>query len=225
MSNFEDIGFSKIDYDREDRQGFPEVIYGESKTVEQIQIICGKLIEEHGKTMVTRIDKDKGDMLLTEFPEGMYDPVSRIFKYGTSSQKLNGEVMVIAAGTSDLYVAEEAAITAEWMGCKVNRLYDVGVAGIDRLLSYREVITEASVLIVVAGMEGALPSVVGGLVRRPVIAVPTSVGYGAHLEGITPMLAMLTSCSSGMSVVNIDNGFGAAFQAAMILKLANEGVN
>src|SRR5699024_7897597 len=146
-----DIGFSKIDYDREDRQGFPEVIYGESKTVEQIQIICSKLIEKHGKAMITRVDKGKADVLLTVFPEGEYDTESRIFKYGNASQNFKGDIMVIAAGTSDLYAAEEAAITAEWMGCKVNRLYDVGVAGIDRLLSYREEITQASVLIVVAG--------------------------------------------------------------------------
>lgn len=130
--------------------------------------------------------------------------------------------MVLSAGTSDLPVAEEALLTAQWMGCEVEAINDVGVAGIDRLLSYREYLQTASVLVVVAGMEGALPSVVTGLVKRPVIAVPTSVGYGAHLEGLTPLLGMLTACASGMSVVNIDNGFGAAYQAALILKVANE---
>lgn len=225
MENFEDLGFSKVDYDREKRQGFPEVIYGEGKAIEHLGPIMGKLIERHGKVMVTRLDQEKADHLLDLHPEASYDRISRILTFGKPVQTFGGTVMVLAAGTSDLFVAEEAALTAEWMGCNVRRLYDVGVAGIDRLLAYRDEITQASVLIVVAGMEGALPSVVGGLVERPVIAVPTSVGYGAHLEGITPLLAMMSSCASGMSVVNIDNGFGAAYQAAMILKLVSEGVH
>lgn len=225
MKKFEDLGFSKVDIDRERRTGYPEVIYGEGKTAEQINLIMEKLIESHGKVMVTRLSEEKAALLLENYPSAHYDAVSRILLYGSASRQYHGEVMVMCAGTSDLPVAEEAAITAEWMGCKVNRLYDVGVAGIDRLLAYREEITKASVLIVVAGMEGALPSVVGGLVKRPVIAVPTSVGYGAHLQGLTPLLGMLTSCASGMSVVNIDNGFGAAYQAALILQLASEGVN
>jgi pyridinium-3,5-biscarboxylic acid mononucleotide synthase len=225
MEKFEDLGFSKVDFDRERRTGYPEVIYGEGKTAEQINVIMTKLIEKHGKVLVTRVDQEKGKALTEAFPLAQYDAVSRILQYGNPQQQYGGEVMVLCAGTSDLFVAEEAAITAEWMGCKVKRLYDVGVAGIDRLLAYREEITKASVLIVVAGMEGALPSVVGGLVQRPVIAVPTSVGYGAHLQGLTPLLTMLTSCASGMSVVNIDNGFGAAYQAALILKLASEGVS
>ncbi|ANU14554.1 Circadian phase modifier [Planococcus halocryophilus Or1] len=225
MENFEDLGFSKVDYGREKRQGFPEVIYGEGKTIEQIEPIMEKLIEKHGKVMVTRLDKEKGESLVSTFPLAHYDYTARILLYGKPENYYGGEVMVVCAGTSDLFVAEEAAITAEWMGCKVKRLYDVGVAGIDRLLAFREEITNADVLIVIAGMEGALPSVIGGLVQRPVIAVPTSVGYGAHLQGITPLLAMLSSCSSGMSVVNIDNGFGAAYQAALILKLVSEGVN
>jgi pyridinium-3,5-biscarboxylic acid mononucleotide synthase len=224
VEKFEDLGFSKVDFDREKRTGYPEVIYGEGKTALQIQQIMTKLIEKHGKVLVTRVDEEKGSTLIEAFPLAQYDCTSRILKYGVPERLFGGEVMVLCAGTSDLFVAEEAAITAEWMGCKVKRLYDVGVAGIDRLLAYREEITKASVLIVVAGMEGALPSVVGGMVRRPVIAVPTSVGYGAHLLGLTPLLTMLTSCASGMSVVNIDNGFGAAYQAALILKLASEGV-
>lgn len=223
VEGFEDLGFSKVDYDREERNGFPEVIFGEGKDIDHIEQIMEKIINRHGKVMVTRLDNEKGKKLVSEFPQAVYDATSRTLRYGQSNQQFPGKVMVLCAGTSDLFVAEEAAITAEWMGCKVTKLYDVGVAGIDRLLSYREEILQASVLIVIAGMEGALPSVVAGLVQRPVIAVPTSVGYGAHLEGITPLLAMLTSCSSGMSVVNIDNGFGAAFQASLILKLASEG--
>ncbi|WP_261133477.1 nickel pincer cofactor biosynthesis protein LarB [Bacillus sp. Marseille-Q3570] len=222
---FEDLGFSKVDIDREKRTGFPEVIYGEGKTEDQISKIMERLIAHHGKVMVTRLSAEKAEGLYTRFPKAEYDEVSRILRYGVSNRQYRGEVMVLCAGTSDLPVAEEAAVTAEWMGCKVKRLYDVGVAGIDRLLAYRDAITKASVLIVVAGMEGALPSVVGGFVRRPVIAVPTSVGYGAHLEGLTPLLGMLTSCASGMSVVNIDNGFGAAYQASLILQLATEGVD
>jgi pyridinium-3,5-biscarboxylic acid mononucleotide synthase len=225
MKNFEDLGFSKVDIDRERRNGYPEVIYGEGKTTNQIRLIMDKLVQTHGKVMVTRLSEEKAGVLIQDFPAANYDSVSRILLYGSPSRQYKGEVMVIAAGTSDLPVAEEAALTAEWMGCKVKRLYDVGVAGIDRLLAYREEITKASVLIVVAGMEGALPSVVGGLVRRPVIAVPTSIGYGAHLQGLTPLLAMLTSCASGMSVVNIDNGFGAAYQAALIMQLASEEAN
>ncbi|MDN4524230.1 nickel pincer cofactor biosynthesis protein LarB [Fictibacillus fluitans] len=224
MEKFEDLGFSKVDLDREKRTGYPEVIYGEGKTADQIKKIMETLIDNHGKAMVTRLAKEKAEVLLAVYPDAHYHDVSRILLYGPPREKYGGDVMVVAAGTSDLPVAEEAAITADWMGCKVNRVYDVGVAGIDRLLAYREDITKASVLIVVAGMEGALPSVIGGMVQRPVIAVPTSVGYGAHLQGLTPLLAMLTSCASGMSVVNIDNGFGAAYQAALILKLANEGV-
>ncbi|MFE4353630.1 1-(5-phosphoribosyl)-5-amino-4-imidazole-carboxylate carboxylase [Peribacillus butanolivorans] len=225
MEKFEDLGFSKVDIDRERRTGYPEVIYGEGKTAVQICLIMEKLIESHGKVMVTRLSEEKAALLLEKYPSAQYDAVSRILLYGSASRQYQGEIMVMCAGTSDLPVAEEAAVTAEWMGCKVKRLYDVGVAGIDRLLAYREEISNASVLIVVAGMEGALPSVVGGLVRRPVIAVPTSIGYGAHLQGLTPLLGMLTSCASGMSVVNIDNGFGAAYQAALILQLASEGVN
>lgn len=225
MDKFEDLGFSKVDFDREKRTGYPEVIYGEGKTSEQILKIFSSLIIRHGKGMVTKISKEKAAIILNEFPLARYDEASRILLYGEPKERFVGSVMVICAGTSDLPVAEEAALTAEWMGCRTVRLYDVGVAGIDRLLAYREEIVKASVLIVVAGMEGALPSVVGGMVQRPVIAVPTSVGYGAHLQGLTPLLAMLTSCASGMSVVNIDNGFGAAYQAALILKLASEGRN
>ncbi|SFE54317.1 nickel pincer cofactor biosynthesis protein LarB [Alteribacillus iranensis] len=220
MKNYEDLGFSKVDVQREERSGYPEVIFGEGKTPEQIRVIMSILVEKHKKAMVTRLSREKAEALIKHFPEARYDDTSSVLLYGNTDYEYPGSVMVMCAGTSDLPVAEEAALTAEWMGCPTTKLYDVGVAGIDRLLGHRKEITEASVLIVVAGMEGALPSVVGGLVKRPVIAVPTSVGYGTHLQGITPLLSMLTSCSSGMSVVNIDNGFGAGFQAALILKLA-----
>ncbi|MBM7554479.1 nickel pincer cofactor biosynthesis protein LarB [Thalassobacillus pellis] len=225
MKKFDDLGFCKVDTDREDRTGYPEVIYGEGKTSDHISQIMDRLISHHQKVMITRLSKEKAVTLLEAFPQAKYDETSRILLYGEPTRQYAGEVMVMCAGTSDLFVAEEAALTAEWMGCKVKRVYDVGVAGIDRLLAHREEITKASVLIVVAGMEGALPSVVGGMVKRPVIAVPTSVGYGAHLEGLTPLLSMLTSCASGMSVVNIDNGFGAAYQAALILQLVSEEVS
>ncbi|WP_240375922.1 nickel pincer cofactor biosynthesis protein LarB [Bacillus piscicola] len=222
MDNFEDLGFSKVDVAREERSGYPEVIFGEGKTAAQIRAIMEILLNKHGKVMVTRLSAEKAATLTNEFPEARYDTTARILLCGAPERRYSGTVMVMCAGTSDLPVAEEAAVTSEWMGCQTTRLYDVGVAGIDRLLAHREDITKASVVIVCAGMEGALPSVVGGLVKRPLIAVPTSVGYGTHLEGITPLLSMLTSCSSGMSVVNIDNGFGAAYQAALILKLAAE---
>lgn len=225
VKKFDDLGFCKVDTDREDRTGYPEVIYGEGKTSDHISQIMDRLISHHQKVMITRLSKEKAVTLLEAFPQAKYDETSRILLYGEPTRQYAGEVMVMCAGTSDLFVAEEAALTAEWMGCKVKRVYDVGVAGIDRLLAHREEITKASVLIVVAGMEGALPSVVGGMVKRPVIAVPTSVGYGAHLEGLTPLLSMLTSCASGMSVVNIDNGFGAAYQAALILQLVSEEVS
>ncbi|WP_037986041.1 nickel pincer cofactor biosynthesis protein LarB [Thalassobacillus devorans] len=224
MKKFEDLGFCKVDTDREQRTGYPEVIYGEGKSADHISQIMSRLIDHHEKVMVTRLSKEKALSLQETFPQAKYDETSRILLYGEPTRRYPGEILVLCAGTSDLFVAEEAALTAEWMGCKVKRVYDVGVAGIDRLLAHREEITQASVLIVVAGMEGALPSVVGGMVKRPVIAVPTSVGYGAHMEGLTPLLSMLTSCASGMSVVNIDNGFGAAYQAALILQLASEEV-
>lgn len=223
MTNFEDLGFSKVDYDREERTDFPEIVYGLSKTSEQIMKIVGKLVSKHNKTLVTRVNTEKAAEVMTSIPGGDYCGHSQTLVYGKNEPIDGGYVLIACAGTSDLPVAEEAARTCTWMGCRVETLYDVGVAGIDRLLAHRELIQGASVVIVIAGMEGALASVVGGLVKRPVIAVPTSVGYGTNLEGLTPLLAMLNSCSSGMSVVNIDNGFGAAYQATLIMKLAVDG--
>lgn len=222
MSSFEDMGFCKLDTDREQRTGFPEVVFGSRKTTEQIKLIVTRLIENHGRAMVTRLSQESAEELKELFPEGVYREISQIFTYGTTERQFEGKVTVLSGGTSDMPVAEEAAITAEWMGCVVERIYDVGVAGIDRLLAHREHIQSANVVIVVAGMEGALASVVGGLVRRPVIAVPTSVGYGCHFQGLTPLLSMMTSCAAGISVVNIDNGFGAGYNAAIIQQLVAE---
>ncbi len=222
MENFKDLGFCKVDLTREERTGYPEVIFGQGKTAKQVQQIFSELMNKHGRAMVTRASEEMAVRVQVNFPEAEYDFVSRLITCGQPSRTFEGKVFVLCAGTSDLPVAEEAAQTAVWMGCDVERIYDVGVAGIDRLLAYREKLQEAQVLIVVAGMEGALASVAGGLVRRPVIAVPTSIGYGAHFQGITPLLSMLTSCAAGVSVVNIDNGFGAGFNAALIQQLVEE---
>ncbi|MGZ4164731.1 MAG: nickel pincer cofactor biosynthesis protein LarB [Tumebacillaceae bacterium] len=223
IRGFEDLGFGKVDYAREERTGYPEVIFGMGKTPEQVQAIFSRLYQKHGKVMVTRATEEMVRLVQQEVPGARYDSMSRLLTAGGREQRFPGTVAVMSAGTSDLPVAEEAAQTAEWMGNTVDRIYDVGVAGIDRLLAQRERIRDASVVIVVAGMEGALASVVGGLVRRPVIAVPTSVGYGAHFAGLTPLLSMLTACASGVSVVNIDNGFGAAVSASIIQQAILEG--
>ncbi|MFC4768083.1 nickel pincer cofactor biosynthesis protein LarB [Effusibacillus consociatus] len=222
MREFEDLGFCKVDIGREERTGYPEVIFGHGKTVSQVREIFHRLMEVHGRAMVTRATEEMAVAVQADFPDAVYDSVSRLLTCGESARRFPGKVLVLCAGTSDLPVAEEAAGTAEWMGCQVERIYDVGVAGIDRLLAYRDKLREAQVLIVVAGMEGALASVVGGLVRRPVIAVPTSVGYGAHFQGLTPLLSMMTSCAAGVTVVNIDNGFGAGYSAAIIQQLVME---
>lgn len=220
-----DLGFARVDHDREARNGVPEVIFGEGKRVEQISAIVARLRARHQRALVTRLDTERAEHVLRDHPDGQYDPVSRLLRWGEAPERLPGRVAVICAGTSDLPVAEEASQTLEWLGIEVARLNDVGVAGLDRLLAHREAITHADVLIVVAGMEGALPSVVTGLVRSPVLAVPTSVGYGASLQGVTALLGMLSACATGMSVVNIDNGFGAAWQAASILGLVARGVH
>jgi len=222
MKSFEDMGFSKVDIGRAERTGYPEVIFGQGKTVSQVKAIFDRLVKAHGRAMVTRATEEMAKEIETIYPDAVFNPISRIITYGNCPQRYAGTVMVLCAGTSDLPVAEEAAETATWMGCQVERVYDVGVAGIDRLLAYREKIREAHVLIVVAGMEGALASVIGGMVRRPVIAVPTSVGYGAHMQGLTPLLGMLTSCAAGVTVVNIDNGFGAGYSAAIMQQLVLE---
>lgn len=215
---FEDLGIAQIDHHRELRQGVPEVVLGESKSLEQLKIILSALAKRGRNLLVTRLDNEKATALCNQFPEGEYDIDARTFCLVQQKIELtgNGKVLVICAGTSDLPVAKEAAITARMLGNEVVELIDVGVAGIHRLLARQELLREAAVLIVIAGMEGALPSVVGGLVSKPVIAVPTSVGYGASFGGIAALLGMLNSCASGVTVVNIDNGFGAAFAANRI---------
>ena len=217
---FEDLGIAQIDHHRELRQGVPEVVLGESKTVEQLHIILSAMAKQGRNILVTRLGGEKGTALCNQFPEGEYDSDARTFCL--IQQKIEvtgrGKILVICAGTSDLPVAKEAVITAKMLGNEVEELVDVGVAGIHRLLARQDLLQEAAVLIVIAGMEGALPSVVGGLVAVPVIAVPTSVGYGASFGGIAALLGMLNSCASGVTVVNIDNGFGAAFAANRINK-------
>ena len=215
---FEELEFATLDTHRALRQGYPEVIFGQGKTIAQIKSIVKNMLERGENVLATRIDPAKGRALKKALPKGEYNEVSSTFFAKSHSIKKTGlgTILVISAGTSDMPVAEEAAVTAECMGNTVKRLYDVGVSGIHRLLHRKEELWEARVLIVVAGMEGALPSVVAGLVARPVIAVPTSVGYGANLGGLTTLLAMLNSCASGVTVVNIDNGFGAAYAASLM---------
>jgi NCAIR mutase (PurE)-related protein len=215
---FEDIGCASIDHHRELRQGFPEVVFGESKSAEQIVHIVSALAARGNNILVTRLSEEKSLPVSRAFPAAVYHGEARCLtmEQRPVEKRGKGTILVISAGTSDLPVAAEAVVTARFMGNEVEHLYDVGVAGIHRLLGKRELIFSASVLIVVAGMEGALPSVVGGMVSRPVIAVPTSVGYGASFGGIAALLGMLNSCASGVTVVNIDNGFGAAYAASLM---------
>lgn len=217
MAPFEDLGYAKIDHHRSLRHGIPEVIYGAGKTTEQIAGIIGHM-KERGQTniLVTRVTPEKAEELKAVLDID-YDPVSRIAIHGKKFEPTTqGVVSVVAAGTSDIPVAEEAAVTAEALGNRVERVYDVGVAGLHRLLSRLDTLMSAKVLIAVAGMEGALATVVGGLVSCPVIAVPTSVGYGANFSGLSALLSMLNSCAGNVSVVNIDNGFGAGYLASLI---------
>ncbi|WP_028309239.1 nickel pincer cofactor biosynthesis protein LarB [Desulfitibacter alkalitolerans] len=220
---FEDLGYAKIDHHRQLRKGFPEVIYGEGKTSEHIVNIMKKLKERScSNVLATRINKEVYEVIKEQLPEAKYYQDARILMIEQGEKKARGCIVILSAGTSDLPVAEEAAITAEAMGNNVVRIYDTGVAGIHRLLAQRERLNQAKVIIVVAGMEGALASVVGGLVDKPIIAVPTSVGYGTSFNGLSALLTMLNSCASGVSVVNIDNGFGAAYSASLINALGEE---
>jgi len=219
---FEDVGIAMIDHHRELRQGVPEVIFGEGKTPEQLLTILRKMDERGSNILITRVSLEKAETLLASVADGTYDETGRIFTLIRRPVERLGEgtVVVACAGTSDLSVAREAALTARALGAEVEEIVDAGVAGIHRLLSKASLLKKASVIIVVAGMEGALPSVVGGMVSVPVIAVPTSVGYGAAFGGIAALLGMLNSCASGVTVVNIDNGFGAAYAAIRILRTA-----
>ena len=216
---FADLGYAVVDHHRQLRQGFPEVIYGEGKTADQIAGIAREIASRGAPLLVTRVDEAKLPPLEAAVPGGTWHPLARCYALRPKrapKPKVRGYVAVVCAGTSDLPVAEEAAITLAVAGHPVRAINDVGVAGIHRLLKRRDEIAGASVVIAVAGMEGALPTAVAGLVGVPVVAVPTSVGYGAALQGLTPLLGMLTSCAPNVAVVNIDNGFGAGFYAAMI---------
>lgn len=216
----EDLGFAKIDSSRLERTGIPEVIYSAGKTKEQVRQITERMYKKGIDILATRASDEIFQSVKEVVPDAVFNPVSKTIVFHHNHQEITRDyIAVVAAGTSDLPVAEEAVETARFLGNKVESIYDVGVAGIHRLFSRIELIRGARVIIVVAGMEGALPSVVGGLVDKPIIAVPTSVGYGANLGGVTALLAMLNSCAAGISVVNIDNGFGAACQASLINKL------
>ena len=219
---FEDIGYAKIDHHRQLRNGNSEVIYGAGKTARQIAGIVARMIDAGSENiLITRMDGEKADFVAKSAPL-FYDPLSRVGIANRVEKPLVGSVVVASGGTSDLPVCEEAALTAETMGSRVTRLYDVGVAGLHRLLSHLEDLQSARVVVAVAGMEGALASVIGGLVDCPVIAVPTSVGYGANFGGLSALLSMLNACASGISVVNIDNGFGAGYLANRINRM--EGI-
>lgn len=216
---YEDLCFAKVDHHRALRRGFPEIIYGEGKTAEQIVAIAKSMIKYNGDLLITRVDPRKAETIMSRIDHLVYHEKARILSLrqdGQAEPVPGGTIQVICAGSSDIFVAEEAAVTAEFMGNRVCRSYDIGVAGLHRLLDAWDDLRKASVYVVVAGMEGALPSVVAGMVRGPVIAVPTSVGYGASFGGIAALLGMLNSCSPGISVVNIDNGFGAGYLAGII---------
>lgn len=218
---YEDLGYAHIDHHRSIRNGYPEVIYCKGKSDEHILGIIDRMNKKNTNILGTRCRKETFEKIIKIYPNAEYEELSQILKIKNEEIKEpgKGKILIVTGGTSDIPVADEAYFTAEFFGNKVERLYDVGVAGIHRLLSNRNIIEEARVIVAVAGMEGALPSVVGGLVDVPVIAVPTSVGYGANFDGLAPLLAMLNSCASGISVVNIDNGFGAGYLASIINKL------
>lgn len=218
---YTDLGFARIDHHREMRTGYPEIIYCAGKSVEQVKEIVRVMTERENNVIGTRANQEMFDAVKSIISSAVYYPMARIISVQKKKPETpDSSIAVITAGTSDMPVAEEAAITAELLGNKVVRIYDAGVAGIHRLVDKLPEIRSCRVVIVIAGMEGALASVVGGLVDKPVIAVPTSVGYGANFGGISALLAMLTSCSTGVTVVNIDNGFGAGFSASMINKMA-----
>jgi pyridinium-3,5-biscarboxylic acid mononucleotide synthase len=213
---FEDLGFARIDHHRSIRQGFPEVVLGLGKTAAQIAAISRRIVDRGHPLLVTRAGAEAFAAVSSEIPEATFHETARAITVAREVAPGKGTIVIASAGTSDVSVAEEAAVTVELMGNRLDRLYDVGVAGIHRVLRERARLEAARVIIVVAGMEGALPTVVGGMVDVPVIAVPTSVGYGASFGGIAALLGMLNSCANGVSVVNIDNGFGAAFIASVI---------
>lgn len=216
---FEDLGYAKLDTHRKVRSGFPEVIFCSGKADEHLLNIFGRLLLEEGEVLGTRASQEQYELIRAQFPQAEYDPVSRIIKVEKPGKERKGKIVVCTAGTADIPVAEEAAQTAEYFGSFVERVYDVGVAGIHRLLANVEQLQSANCVVTVAGMEGALASVVGGLVDKPVIAVPTSVGYGASMHGLSALLTMINSCANGIAVVNIDNGYGAGYIATQINRM------
>lgn len=217
---FEELGYAKLDSHREIRSGFPEVVFCSGKPDEYLTSIYRKLYETNGEVFGTRADERQYGLVREVVPGIEYDAVSHILKSEKKDKEREGKIVLCSAGTADIPVAEEAAQTAEYFGSYVERVYDVGVSGIHRLLANIEVLQEANCVVAVAGMEGALASVVGGLVSRPVIAVPTSIGYGASMNGLSALLTMINSCANGVAVVNIDNGFGAGYIATQINRLA-----
>ncbi len=217
---FEEMGYAKLDSHRKIRSGFAEVIFCSGKADEHLLQIFGRLYEQDGEVFGTRADQAQYELIRQKYPQAAYDPVSRIIKIEKPDKIRKGRAVVCTAGTADIPVAEEAAQTAEYFGTRVERIYDVGVSGLHRLLAKIEVIQTANCVVTVAGMEGALASVIGGLVDKPVIAVPTSIGYGASLHGLSALLTMINSCANGIAVVNIDNGYGAGYLAAQINRLA-----
>ena len=220
---FEDMGFAKLDLHRRMRSGFPEVIFCSGKTDEFLVNIYQRMAEEEGQAFGTRASAEQYELVKRAIPDILYDPVSRILKLERKQRERSGLVAVVTGGTADIPVAEEAAQTAEYFGTKVERIYDVGVSGIHRLLAQTQKLQDANCIVAVAGLEGALASVVGGLVSNPVIAVPTSVGYGANFGGLSALMTMINSCANGIAVVNIDNGYGAGYMATQINRLACGG--
>lgn len=214
---YDDLGYAKVDLHRGKRKGFPEVIFSQGKTPKQVLTIAARILKANDMVLLTRVTPKLAKAIKTKFKKGKYHKDARIYFIG-KKPKQQGLISILTGGTADIPVAEEAALTAEVMGSKVKRIYDVGVAGLHRILSFRKEIEKARVLIVVAGMDGVLASVAGGLFSKPIIAVPTSIGYGLSLQGLTPLLTMLNSCAPGVAVVNIDNGFGAGYIAALINK-------
>ncbi len=221
-SPFEELGYAKLDSHRRVRSGFPEVVFCSGKPDAFLQDIYKRLYEAEGEVFGTRADVRQYELMKQVIPKIQYDEVTRVLKYENPDKERKGKIAVCTAGTADIPVAEEAAQTAEFFGSRVERIYDVGVSGLHRLLSKLDIIQEANCVVAIAGMEGALASVIGGLVNKPVIAVPTSVGYGANMHGLSALLTMINSCANGISVVNIDNGYGAGYIATQINRLGVE---
>lgn len=222
-SGFEDLGFARLDTGRKERTGFPETVFCQGKEDSFLREIFKRLYEKNGEVLGTRASAAQFEVVKAVLPEVRYDAVSRLLTIQSEEKKQTGNIVVCSAGTADIPVAQEAAGTAEFFGCRVRRIFDAGVSGLHRLLAEESVLKSADCVIAVAGMEGALPSVIGGLVSVPVIAVPTSVGYGANFGGVAALLTMINSCANGVSVVNIDNGYGAGYIASQIKRLAERG--